>query len=155
MNAVRSASPLLRSVVFVAMATLAGGCDLSLALGEGEGTEIGPRGGVVASDDERVTLEVPGGALSDTVAIRIVETDNLPEHAIGPAYSIEPFGLGFSAPAELLYDVSGGMMDDPEAVRLVTQREHGWDVLADHAIDVERNEVSASVLFAADIGIVE
>lgn len=132
--------------------TGAAGCDL----GALDGTPIGPRGGIVTSDDGRVTLEIPAAAVGETIAIRIVPTDDLPDDAAGPAYSIEPFGIAFSAPALLVYDVSDGLMDDdPHRVRLVTERDYGWDALADREVDSIRGEVSASVMFAANIGIVE
>ena len=133
----------------LATVAAATGCDM----GAGEGVEVGPRGGIVRSDDGRVTLEIPAGALTDTVAVSIVETDELPNNAAGPAYAIEPYGLVFAAPAELAYDVSGGLMSD--TVQLVTERGGSWDALADHDVDAEMLEVTASVLFASNVGLIE
>ena len=56
---------MLSLATVVVVATLASGCDYDT------GTEVGPRGGVVMSDDGRVTLEIPAGALLDPVAISI------------------------------------------------------------------------------------
>lgn len=144
--------PRLTNLVAIALAAavFVPGCD-----GE-EGTVVGPRGGVVTSEDGRVTLDVPEGALADEVAIQIVEAEDTPEDAIGPAYVIEPFGLTFSRPAELIYDVSDSAGEmDPEAVRLVIEREDTWSALADCDVDMTSLEVSASVVYSSTVGIVE
>lgn len=144
--------PRLTNLVAIALAAavFVPGCD-----GE-EGTVVGPRGGVVTSEDGRVTLDVPEGALADEVAIQIVEAEDTPEDAIGPAYVIEPFGLTFSRPAALTYDVSDSAGEmDPEAVRLVIEREDAWSALADCDVDMTSLEVTASVVYSSTVGIVE
>ena len=138
------------AAVALAAAVFVPGCD-----GE-EGTVVGPRGGVVTSEDGRVTLDVPEGALADEVAIQIVEAEDTPEDAIGPAYVIEPFGLTFSRPAELTYDVSDSAGEmDADAVRLVIEREDSWSTLADCDVDMASHEVSASVVYSSTVGIIE
>ena len=138
------------AAVALAAAAFVPGCD-----GAG-GTTVGPRGGVVTSEDGRVVLEIPAGALADDVQIEIVEADDTPEDAIGPGYQIEPYGLSFGRPALLTYDVSDGMGDmDPDSVHLVAEGSAGWSNLADHDVDMANLEVSASVLFASTICIVE
>lgn len=147
----RGIEKLLGIVVAGGLLAAAPGCDTA----SDEGTPIGPRGGIVRSDDGRVTLEIPAGALADEVAIQITETDALPQGAAGPAYAIEPFGLTFAYPAMIAYDVAAESMDDVGAARLVTERDHGWDTLADREVDLQTLEVTASVLFAANVGIVD
>lgn len=133
----------------VLVATLATGCDVDM------GTEVGPRGGIVTSEDGRVTLEVPAGALLDTVPISIEEIDDGPENASGPTYAVEPYGVTFLRPAHLTYDVSDGLMDNPDKARLVTERDDGWEMLGDRNVDTERGEVTASLLFASPVCLVE
>ena len=140
---------MLSLATVVVVATLASGCDYDT------GTEVGPRGGVVMSDDGRVTLEIPAGALLDPVAISIEPIDEGPEDASGPTYTVEPYGVTFLRPAHLSYDVSDGLMDDPERARLVTERDDGWEMLGDRNVDTERGEVSASLLFASAVCLVE
>jgi len=130
-------------------ATMAVGCDVE------SGTEIGPRGGLVTSEDGRLTLEVPAGALLDAVPISIERIDDGPDNASGPTYQVEPYGVSFLRPAHLTYDVSDGLMDDPHSARLVTERDDGWEMLGDRAVDVERGEVTASLLFASAVCLVE
>ena len=66
--------------------TIATGCDAF----DGEG--IGPEGGVVVSEDGRMSLEVPAGALDETVEITI-EVVQGPEGAASDMYVLEPVGL--------------------------------------------------------------
>ena len=121
----------------------------------GDGTTVGPRGGTVTSQDGRVTLYVPAGALTDDVELTIVEATELPQDAIGPAYAIEPYGLVFGRPAALVYEVGEEMNVDPEAVRLVVERGEQWNALADRDVDMASLQVSASVLYSSVVGIVE
>ncbi|MBL4686601.1 MAG: hypothetical protein JKY37_18540 [Nannocystaceae bacterium] len=126
------------------------GCDT----GE-DGTAVGPRGGIVTSDDGRVTLDIPAGALADVVQLRIVEATELPEDAIGPAYEVLPAGVTFSIPAEVAYDVADGADIDPSAVQLVIERDENWRPLADRDVDMANLEVSASMVYSATVAIVE
>lgn len=131
---------------------VAGGCD---AVGPDAviGTEVDARGGTVRSEDGRVILEVPAGAMLDAIELSIVPSDSEPHNAIGPAYAIEPFGVVFVTPALVRYDVSDcDEVHDPATLRLVTERYDRWDTLADGDLDEVRAELSASVLFAAAVG---
>jgi hypothetical protein len=77
-------------------------------------------GGSVSSDDGRLTLEVPSGALADDtrISIKTLEGDDLPEGSEGDAaYRLEPNGLRFSAP------VTATLRVDLEA--LATRAEDG------------------------------
>lgn len=64
---------------------------------------IGPAGGRLVSADERLTLDIPEGALPNEVAIRITPVANPPEGAVGPAYQLEPDGLTFAVPITVEY----------------------------------------------------
>jgi hypothetical protein len=123
--------------------SMLGGCDTA------DSETVGPRGGVVFSDDGRVTLEVPEGALGSEVEISIHRIDNGPENAIGPTYEILPRGTTFSQPATLVYDVAAGEeMDVPmESVTVVTEGNGGWNKLADIDADLEEQVIYASVLY--------
>lgn len=137
------------AAVSLAAVSLAAGCDTT------EGTVVDARGGEVTSDDGRVTLQIPAGALVDEVEIQIVESEVLPEGAIGPSYEIEPLGLTFSYPAHLAYSVTEGMKVDPKDARLIVAREEAWSMLADRNVDMQQLEVTASLLYASTIAIVE
>jgi hypothetical protein len=68
-------------------------------------TPIGPAGGSVSSSDGMFVLDVPAGALDDTVDITITKTgesewdDELAEAEPRNVYRMEPSGLEFASPA--------------------------------------------------------
>ena len=123
--------------VVCAMAMLAAGC----GGGSGDGSvTIGSSGGTAVSDDGRLTIDVPAGALQDDteISIKAMSTGDAPEKlrevaAGDTAYLLEPAGLVFSQPA-LMTLVSGGdafLDNDPETgialVFLATQSGEAGD----------------------------
>ena len=60
----------LLPVLMLALAALAGCAGGESPVNSGGG-EIGAEGGIVTSDDGRLTLDVPAGALSEPTSIRI------------------------------------------------------------------------------------
>src|SRR5690606_6568772 len=77
--------------------TFATGCDAR------DSERIGAKGGVVVSDDGRMSLEIPAGALDEAVDITIEVVDG-PEGSASALYVIEPMGLTFDRPAVLTFD---------------------------------------------------
>lgn len=134
------------------------GCDA-------QGETVGPRGGVVVSDDGRLTLEIPEGALDREVEITIVESDDAPSSVLGTVYSIEPAGLVFSAPATLVYDVSASSEDEErafdlakagvemESLVLLGEKNSRWQPLPDRDVDADDEFVTASVLWLSSYAI--
>lgn len=59
-------------------------------------TTVGPDGGTVVSDDGRVRVAVPRGALADDVTITIGRA--------GDCYELGPAGTAFAVPAEVTVD---------------------------------------------------
>jgi hypothetical protein len=136
------------ATAYVALLTLTG-CD---AVGEG----IGPEGGVVESDDGRLTLDIPEGALDEPVEITIEEVDDLPEGALGPAYRVEPVGTVFEGPVQVVYNYGARGMDvDPSDVALVVDRGAQWAVMPDRRVYAEAGLVSASALYLSTFCVVE
>lgn len=70
--------------------------------------EIGPSGGNIVSDDGRVELIFPQGALVSTTTISIQPITNLIPNGSGKAYQFEPSGLHFAKAAELIFHYSKG-----------------------------------------------
>lgn len=136
--------------VFTALvlATVATGCDFG-----GEG--IGPEGGVVVSPDGRMALEVPEGALDETVEITIEMVDG-PEGASAPLYVIEPVGLTFDFPTALVYDYDDETLDghDPQSLSMVAHRETDWAYLADKVVDTEDQTITASLMAISPVTLV-
>lgn len=128
---------------------VATGCDVL----EGEG--IGPEGGVVVSEDGRMALEVPPGALDETVEISI-EVVAGPQGAASEMYVLEPMGLVFAHPAELVfdYDDETASTDEAEALTMMVQREADWAYLPDQLVDTDDQTVSASVMSLSGVTVV-
>lgn len=137
------------AAALLASAIVTTGCDAM------EGDGIGPEGGVVVSEDGRMALEVPAGALDEYVDISIERVDG-PEGSAADLYVIEPMGMAFSFPAELIYDYDDDMLGQaaPESLSLVAQREASWNYLADQLVDDEDQTVSASLMALSNVTVV-
>ena len=68
--------------------------------------EISPEGGKLVSDDGRVELIFPAGALQETKTISIQPVTNLFDSAAGNAYQFEPSGLQFKKPVQVIFQYS-------------------------------------------------
>lgn len=130
-----------------------------------DGTPIGPEGGVVVSDDGHLTVEIPAGALDDTVDVSIHVVEDGPERDESAlrAYAIEPMGTALAFPAAVEYDwtvesaadalsLPGTPLEDPT---LVMARGAQWRALADHVVDVEAGYVTGSAHYLGTIAIVD
>jgi hypothetical protein len=127
------------------------------------GETVGPRGGVITSDDGRVSLEIPEGALDSDVAITIEVVDDAPAGVIGTVYAIEPAGLAFARPATLVVDVSADEEDrafdlaaagvEVEDLVILGERDNRWQPLPDPEVDADDEFVFASVLYLSSYAI--
>lgn len=133
----------------VLASTVATGCDAW------ERDGIGPDGGVVVSDDGRMALEVPAGALDRTVEITI-EVVAGPEGASSDLYVIQPLGLTFDLPAAVVFDYDDEMLGsaDVDALSLVAQREASWSYLPDQRVHADDQTVSASLMALSAVSVV-
>lgn len=140
-------------------------CTSSLAACEqAQGTAVGPRGGVVMSEDGRLTVEIPAGALDETLDISIHAVEDGPdgEGTAVRAYAIEPMGTVLVLPARVEYNwtveaaadaiTRGGEILDPA---LVTERGPQWRALPDHAVDLDSGYVSGSINYLGVIAVVD
>ena len=125
------------------------GCDL--AAGDGTGRD----GGVVVSEDGRVSLEIPAGALADEVEITI-EVVAGPNGSASDLYVMEPMGLVFERPVVVTFDfdaetLGGATADD---LSLVAQREADWAYLGDQRVDDEDQTISAALIALSAVTVV-
>lgn len=132
----------------VLLCTAATGCDLA-------GERIGAEGGVVISDDGRMALEIPDGALDEPVDITITVTES-PEGAMAPLYVIEPVGLTFQRPTALIFDYDDQDLGEhePRSLTMVAHRERDWAYLADKQVDPEDQTVTASLLSLSAVTVI-
>lgn len=131
-------------LVSAAMATLAVGCDSA-------GETIGPRGGSLASDDGRFSIDIPAGALDSDVDLSIEEVDCELSTAIGSCYAVFPSGTTFQLPVEVAYEIAD--MDLTEDIGVVAQGADGWRVLPDRDVDLEDAVVYGSALYLSEYGL--
>ncbi len=137
--------------IMLAAAVLVTGCS------EPEGTMVGPRGGVVVSEDGHFTLEIPEGALDQEVDITIEEVDcDQPESALGPCYEVGPVGMPLLYPGTIVYEVDPEMLEglQPEELTLLIEREEDWKPLADRRVDMLEAEVTASAVYLSSYAVV-
>lgn len=125
------------------------GCDAWNADG------IGAEGGVVVSPDGRLSLEIPPGALDEPVEITIEITGGTAS-PVAPVYMIQPLGLTFQYPTELVFDYDDEVLGErePGDLMMVTHRELGWDYLPDRVIDEDDQTISVSLIAAAAVTVV-
>jgi hypothetical protein len=123
---------------------------------EEEGTTVGPRGGVVASEDGRFTLEIPEGALEHDVEITIEEVECDPPTAIDTCYEMGPVGLPLLFPGTIVYDVDPEELDGLTAddLTVLVEREEDWKPLADHRVDMVEAQVTASAVYLSSFAVV-
>jgi hypothetical protein len=141
----------IRGGLFAALllSTVATGCDAW------DADRIGPEGGMVVSADGRMALEIPEGALDESVEITIEIHEGI-EGALTPVYVIEPVGLAFQFPTELVFDYDDEALGehDPEALELATYRELGWDYLPDRKLDQHDQTISVSLMALSAVTLV-
>ena len=128
--------------------TVATGCDL-------DSDRIGSEGGVIVSDDGRMSLEVPAGALDEAVEITI-EVVAGPEGSASDLYVMEPMGLTFSRPVVATFDYDDDTLDgaDADDLTMVAHREADWAYLGDQLVDDGDQTVSASLMALSAITVV-
>lgn len=126
-------------------------------MGCAEGADDGvidSRGGTISSDDGRLTLDVPAGALDQGVAVSIVLSDVDPVDAMGPSYQLLPEGTAFRIPATISYTVGDLDMAEFEAdsLALVVEKNDTWFFMADQ--DKEDGMISASAVYLSSFSVV-
>ena len=68
--------------------------------------EIGPGGGRIKSEDGRIELIFPAGALTERLTITIQPTTNPAPNGTGKAYQFGPSGTHFQKPVQLIFHYS-------------------------------------------------
>jgi hypothetical protein len=71
--------------------------------GKAVSKEIGPTGGRIVSEDARVELIFPSGALTAATPISIQPTTNPAPNGTGKAYQFEPSGIQFKKPVQIIF----------------------------------------------------
>jgi hypothetical protein len=138
------------TTIMLAAAVLVTGCS------EAEGTMVGPRGGVVVSEDGHFTLEIPAGALEQEVDITIDEVDCDQPEALGPCYEVGPVGMPLLFPGTIVYELDPDMLEGlaPEELAVLVERDEDWKPLADRRVDMGDAAVTASAVYLSSYAVV-
>lgn len=133
----------------LASSFVATGCDL--AAGDG----IGRDGGVVVSDDGRLSIEIPAGALDHEVEISIDIVAG-PDGSASDLYVMQPMGLVFERPVVVSFDYDAETLGDAEAddLSLVAERDADWAYLGDQRVDADDQVLSARILSLSAVTVV-
>lgn len=120
------------------------------------GMDVGPRGGMVLSDDGRFSLEIPPGALDQEVEITIDQVECEQPEAVGPCYEVGPVGMPLLFPAMVTYELDPDTLDeiDVDEIAVLTEREEDWKPLADHTVDASDEVVVASAVYLSAYAVV-
>ncbi len=118
------------------------------ACGVGSNEVIGPEGGVVVSEDGRLSLEVPEGALSEPTEVEVVRVP-CEEDGQADCYTVGPGSVHFHLPVQVVYEAAE--LDSMDDVALLYKGPGGWMKMADAQIDPEDEIVMGSIMFASSI----
>lgn len=125
---------------------LLAGCDG----GETSGN-VGPRGGHVISDDGRLTVEIPAGALDETIDLRIEMADDDMSGSMSSTYVLVPAGISLARPAIVTYELEPSDMSGGEDISLWGRFSQRWSRLPDRFMDEEDGVLLATMLVSSEI----
>ena len=88
---------------------------------------IGPAGGELRSEDGRMTVSIPSGALSSTVTVGIEPISNHCPLGLGNGYRLTPEGVTFDKPVQLTFSYDNAMLKGSAAefLWITTQKADG------------------------------
>lgn len=91
------------------------------------GQQIGSTGGRIVSDDGRIELVFPAGALTTNTTISIQPTTNPAPNGTGKAYWFEPSGTQFKKPVQFIFHYTNEEAEacEPELMALALQDKKG------------------------------
>ncbi len=107
------------------------------------GVQIGPDGGLVASEDGVLSIIVPPGAVTDTVVVTIELTGESPP-SVGTAYRVQP-SIDLAEPAVIAYRYTGVDLADrsPAALALAYDDGGTWASLTSLGVDEVTQQIAA------------
>jgi len=112
---------------------------------------IGPPGGSIRSDDGRLTLRIPAGALTQATAFSFQTTTSDAPQAVGPGYQILPSGITFSKRAllTLAYGRGDTAGSNAAALTVAANAGSGWFGLGGGSIDPIRQTLTVGLASTA------
>ena len=115
---------------------------------------IGPAGGTVTSDDERLALTIPPGALEEPITFTIDVVPDGVGGALGAVYEIGPSGTRFAVPARARVVVGAEAGARPlDELYVATVEDGAWLALEDPAVDEDARAVAGDVHHLSRFGL--
>ena len=108
---------------------------------------IGPSGGSIQSDDGRLTLKIPAGALATPTAFSVVTGANGAPGAVGSGYTISPAGAAFASPVRIVmaYGREETNGSAPQYLGIAWQGTSSWYGPASQSVDTFARTIAADV----------
>ena len=133
------------SVTFIKTPTLT---EIGRPVGEKISQKMNKDGGRLLSPDGRMELIIPPGALSSKTNISIQPVTNVAPGGRGNSYKLEPAGIQFSQPAQIIFHYNQNDFDGSmEALQGISfQDEKGqWYRLKNAALDTINKTISGNI----------
>ena len=120
------------------------------ACGLGADAVIGPEGGVLISEDGRLSLEVPEGALVEPTDVSI-ESMPCEDEGLVDCYFVGPDVVQFTRPVTVVYE-AGELSSMDDAV-LLYESSDGWRRMPDAQVDREDEIVMGTIMVGSSISV--
>ena len=133
-------------------------CPVGTKLGEAIITTIGPAGGTLTTADERLTINVPAGAVDNSQSFSIEPITNTGPQGLGTAFRLAPHGITFKKPVTISMRYTPESLDGTiaEALALAYQTDKGiWRLAAGGKVDTTTHTVSVETTHFSDWAMLE
>jgi hypothetical protein len=118
---------------------------------EVDGDVVGPRGGILVSDDGQLTVEIRENALQDEMALSVVATP-CDDPTLQACYAFEPWGVMLAAPAWIVFEPQSQLMP-VDHVKLKVEGEQGYVPMSDANCDPEQGKAWATVMYLTSVAV--
>ncbi|MFD1139792.1 hypothetical protein ACFQ4C_01665 [Larkinella insperata] len=128
-------------------------CPVGKLLGQAITATIGPQGGTLTSADQRLTIQVPAGAVETSQPFRIQPIASTGPQALGTGFRLSPHGVTFKKPITIRVNYSPAQLDGTvaQALALAYQTDKGvWRIAAKGRVDTTTHTVSVETTHFSD-----
>ncbi len=115
--------------------------------------QIGPAGGELRSEDGRLKVSIPAGALSNTVTVGVEPISNNAPLGLDMGYRLTPEGVNFAKPVKLTFSYENTMLTGSAAefLWIVSQKADGtWEGDLRSELDAAARTVSTETSHFSD-----
>lgn len=116
--------------------------------GKETSVKIGKEGGKISSDDGKIALVIPPGALTRKTTISIQPVTNTLSASGSKTYHLQPSGIEFKQPVEIVfyYDDKQNKDNDPKWRGIAMQDEQGrWHDLSNAVVDSVNKTITGKI----------